>query len=192
MPPTTGLLAGDEHGHFTQVRVTFRPSDHFSGRNLRRQNSTNPVSAHPQQRDMRGHVRVASGGCGGMGIATHLAFMAALPSSACRVSTDLSWLRCSSASLCSCCTSSSIRNGYPCEGKGGTPLARPASRRYLSAALSGERRAGGKVNARRPASPCGRSASPPTSISSSPSPRPRPRPAASAAPTCPRPGRPGP
>ena len=60
-----------------------------------------------------------------MGIATHLAFMAALPSSACRVSIDLSWLRCSSASLCSCCTSSSIRNGYPCEGKGGTPLAGP-------------------------------------------------------------------
>ena len=45
---------------------------------------------------------------------THLALMDALASSACRVSIAASLERCSSASLCNCFTSSSMRSGYPC------------------------------------------------------------------------------
>lgn len=52
---------------------------------------------------------------GGLGSAgTHLALMDALASSACRVSIAASLERCSSASLCNCFTSSSMRSGYPC------------------------------------------------------------------------------
>lgn len=44
----------------------------------------------------------------------YLALMDDLASSACRASIAASLERCSSASLCSCFTSSSMRSGYPC------------------------------------------------------------------------------
>ena len=52
---------------------------------------------------------------GGSRWGAYLALMDDLASSACRTSIALSLERCSSASLCSCFTSSSMRSGYPCK-----------------------------------------------------------------------------